>query len=371
MPLGENEVLGVLRALIPRRAFFEGLDDLLMYSVKTMSAGMMLMLAAVDMAMSGVISGSGPSDPQEREALRRAGWQPYSVKVGDRWFAYNRMDPIGSTLGLAAGFAESAINADWESVSSEDFNEAFVGAVASVASNMMSKTYMSGLAEFFEVMADPKRYGENYAAKLAGSTVPALVAETARQVDPYLRDANTMLEGIRRRIPGLSDELPMARDVFGRPISYQSELGTVYDIFSPIYSKKENPEPIDREIIDQGFSISKPGRNQVFTGIDMGRHAHAYSRFLELSGNELKHPAWGLGAMDLMNQIVSGKHTLSQVYQIRSDGPDGGKEMFLKKLLSNYREIAKQQILEEFPELQREVDLVEAKRRELRMPVLR
>lgn len=340
-------------------------------AVARLSSGTMLMLTAVDMAMSGVISGSGPVDPKEREALMRTGWQPYSVKIGDRWYAYNRLDPIGSTLGLAAGFAESSINADWESIDPADFEEAFVGAVASVASNMMSKTYLSGLDEFFDAMSDPTRYGEGYARRLAGSIVPAISGEVARQVDPYLRDANTMMDAIKRRIPGLSEELPLARDVWGRPISYQSGLGQTYDIFSPIYSKKENPEPIDKEILDQGFQISKPSKNGIFRGVDMGRYPHAYSRFLELAGNELKHPAWGLGAMDLLNQVVSGNHILSQSYQIRSDGPDGGKEGFIRDVMSQYRELAKRQILEEFPEIKREVDILEAKKRELRMPVMR
>jgi hypothetical protein len=371
LPLGDLEILGVLRAIIPRFAVMEVLDAALMYAVKTMSAGTMLMLAAIDMSLSGVISGPGPSDPAEREALLRTGWQPYSVKIGDRWFAYNRLDPIGGTLGLAAGFAEIALNDSDEDIDPADFENALVGSIAAIASNVMSKNYLANISEFFEMMSNPDRYAPSYAADLASTLVPALFAEITRQVDPYMRDANTMLEGMQRRVPGLSDELPLVRDLWGRPISYQSGLGMAYDIFSPIYSKKENPEPIDREILDQGFRIRKPRKDEVFRGVDMKKHAHAYSRFLELSGNELKHPAWGLGAMDLMNQIVAGEHVLSQVYQIRSDGPGGGKEMFLGKLLSDYREIAKQQILEEFPELQREVDLVEAKRRELRMPVLR
>lgn len=336
-----------------------------------MSSGTMLMLATVDMAMSGQVSGAGPIDPREREALLRTGWQPYSVKVGDRWFAYNRMDPIGGTLGLAAGFAEVAINADWEAVEPADFDEAFVGAIAAIAGNLMSKTYLTGISDFFEAMADPRRYGEGYAKKLAGSLVPAGVAEAARQADPHLRDANTMLDAIKRRTPGLSQDLPLARDVFGRPISFQSGLGQIYDIFSPIYSRRENPEPIDREVIDQGFGISKPGKAQIFQGVDLGRYPHAYSRFLELSGNELKDPAWGLGAKDLLNQIVAGKHVLSRVYEIRSDGPGGGKEIYIQRIMSRYRNLAKRQLLEEFPEVRREVEAAEENRRQLRMPVMR
>jgi hypothetical protein len=41
----------------------------------------------------------GPSDPQMNRAWRDAGNQPYSIRVGDTWYGYNKVDPLGMHLG--------------------------------------------------------------------------------------------------------------------------------------------------------------------------------------------------------------------------------------------------------------------------------
>lgn len=138
---------------------------------------------------------------------------------------------------------------------------------------------------------------------------------------------------------------------------------------SPVKIADEKHEPIDDEILKQGFNITMPDRRQTFTQegttvpIDMAKHPAAYSRLLELAGNELKHPAWNLGLKDLLNSIVSGDHPLSAVYNLKTDGPEGGKEVMIRDLISQYRDLAKKQVLEEFPEIQQEVaDKADAKR---------
>jgi hypothetical protein len=49
----------------------------------TMGSGLSARLRST--RWEGRISGGGPSDPQEAAALKNAGWQPYSVRVGDKW----------------------------------------------------------------------------------------------------------------------------------------------------------------------------------------------------------------------------------------------------------------------------------------------
>ena len=58
--------------------------------------------------MRGEISGAGPTDPQQRAAMLANGWQPYSVKIGDTWYSYRRLDPFASILGPTADLVELA-----------------------------------------------------------------------------------------------------------------------------------------------------------------------------------------------------------------------------------------------------------------------
>ena len=335
--------------------------DLALARISTGTAGLLM---TADLAMNGVVTGKGPDDPGEMATLRRAGWQPYSIKVGDRYFAYNRLDPVGMTFGLSAEMVEILRNSDDPDATTE---EALIAGVMAIANNAMSKTYLSGMSSVMEAISNPDMHGERWFQRLAGTVVPTGVAEIARIEDPVAREAYTMLDSIRRRTPGMSSDLPPRRDIWGRPISYESGLGSFYDTVSPIYSSKDNPEPVDKELLRLESTVSKPAKKTSFDGatVNLERFPEAYSRYLELAGNELKHPAWGLGAKDLLNKIVSGQHELSPIYQMRSDGPDGGKAEYIQGVVNDYRKMAKDQILREFPEVKAEHDRIQRQRRKL------
>jgi len=322
-----------------------------------LSTGTALMMVAADMAMSGVVSGSGPKDTRERQALERTGWQRNSIKVGDRWYAYNRLDPAGSLLGLAAEMVEILNNSEDEDTE-ESVGEAAVAAVASISATVMSKTYLSGLADLFEAISDPKRYTESFVQRLVGSTVPAIVGEAARAADPYGREVFNMLDAIKRRVPGLSDDLPLRRDLWGRPVSHQSGLGWAYDVFSPIYTKPAKNEPIDEEMLRLGKAVSMPSKKATFQGvnIDLNNYPGAYSRYVELAGNELKHPNYDMGAKDLLNAMIKGEHFLSEIYNQGTDGIDGTKAEIIDSIVGEYRKLAREQVLQEFPDIQGEID---------------
>ncbi|MDR3357702.1 MAG: hypothetical protein LBN96_02355 [Desulfovibrio sp.] len=293
----------------------------------------------------------------------RMGWQPYSLKIGDRYFSYNRLDPSGSTLGIAADIAEVVTHMDHED-REVDAEEAGIYFAATIAGNVLSKSYMRGLSEIVEVAANPKMNAESFANRFAGSFVPSGIAAIAQQQDPYRLEINSMIDAMKSRVPGLSGTLPRRRDLWGRAISYRSGLGGIYDAVSPIGSRRINPEPIDREMLRNEVWVAAPKRQVAFDGVtvDLTRDEFkgAYSRYAELAGNGLKHPAWGKGCMDYLNDVVTGKSEMSSVYAMRSDGPDGGKATFIRAAVSEYRDMARAKLLEEFPALRA---YVEAKKR--------
>lgn len=335
-----------------------------------MGLGTMAMMTGADMAMNGHLSGSGPEDSGTRAAMSRQGWQPYSMKVGDRWFAINRLDPVSSLFTMSADIVDTLRNAQHEALDDADTEKLTVAAVASWAANMTNKTYLSGLASLFEAMADPDQFSEGMIQRLTGSVVPAGVANVTRQMDPYRREVYSMLDAIKARTPGLSKDLPARLNVWGEPISYESGFGTAYDALSPIYTRTSKNEPIDAELIKQEANLTMPRRRTSFNGatVDLGQHPQAYARYVALAGNELKHPAWGVGAKDLLNQIITGQHPLSAVYSMRTDGPDGGKVVMIKDIMRQYQDLARQQVLQEFPEIAEKVGVTQERQRALRYP---
>ena len=305
-----------------------------------LSLGSMVMMATVDLVGQGLITGGGPSDPSLKSAMRNTGWQPYSIKIGDTYVAYNRLDPIGMTIGLAADSAE--IMGQVEETTATEIAGSMVMAVAK---NLTSKTYLSGPAELFEMFSDPDRYGDRYIARMAGTLIPTGVAQIERTVDPTLRDARGMLDQIRSRVPGFSEDLPPRRNLWGEPIVLSGGLGP--DIVSPIYTSTQTPSPIDKEIVRNQVSIKMPSRT--LDGVELT--PEEYSRYVELAGNELKNPGTGLGAKETLDALVSGDLPDSARYLEATDGPDGGKQLIIRNVVTAFRQAARGRLFEESPDL--------------------
>lgn len=335
-----------------------------------MAIGTGAMLSFADMTMSGQISGRGPAEKGQKQALTRTGWQPYSIKLGDRWVSYNRLDPIGSLVGMSADATELLMEAQHDSLEDPDTERLAVAGALAFAGNLTNKTYLSGLSSIVEALNDPQRSAESWAQRLAGSVIPAGVAQIERIDDPTVREVYSMMDAIRARTPGLSADLPPRLDLWGQPFTTESGLGKPFDALSPVYSRNPTENPIDQEIIRVGSNVTMPARRTSFNGVtvDLSQHPKAYARYVQLAGNELKHPAWNLGAKDYLNAVVSGEHPMSAVYRLRSDGPDGGKDVFIRDTIRDYRERARRQILEEFPEVSGEVGVKRENQRALRLP---
>ncbi|MCC7047208.1 MAG: hypothetical protein IT562_10885 [Alphaproteobacteria bacterium] len=325
-----------------------------------MALGTMTMAMAFDLASDGHITGSGPpkgsEHASERAALYRTGWRPYSVKIGDRYFAYNRIDPTGFMLGLGADIAEAVQNMDAaDEHTSAEIQKAMFAAAMSAGNNVMSKSWFRGVGDLMQAMTGSERQGSNYVEKTVSSLfVPSIVNEVRTQIDPYMRETHDMVSKVKSRLPYLSRDLPLNRDLYGRPRSYESGLGQTFDTLSPIYSTKDNPEPIDTEILDQGISFGTPPRK--IGDVKLAFKPAIYSRFLELQGqvkpSEMDAPKlvqkYGdLPLLQVLNGIVTGDHPLSAEYKQIEDADD--KKKFFDKILQDYRRAARVQVVTENP----------------------
>lgn len=345
------------------------------------STGSMLLLSMMDLALQGKITGKGPDSPSERAGWQRLN-QPYSVKIGDKWVSYNRLEPVGSTVGIAADLAEAVVNAE-KDIGNHDFEQAMTAAVFATGNNILSKTYMQGTADFMAAVSNSQMKGDSYMKRVLGSAVPAGMAAVARNGipgivsgDPYQRVAETYVDALRRRIPGLSKDLPLARDLWGQPRKYESGAGWAYDMFSPAYMKSAKPEPIDKELADLQYYPDMPDhklqlRDVTGQPVKLELNAAQYSRYSELVGNGWKHPAWGKGLKDTLNDLVTGKNPMSALYVDRKrmdqhDGGDRAKNM-LKSFFSQYHDGARRQLLKENGDLQARYD-EKTKMRDARVP---
>jgi hypothetical protein len=318
------------------------------------ATGSMLLMASMDLALNEQITGKAPKDAGARANFQRRGQQEYSVKAGDVWYSYDRLDPMGTLLGLGADIAGIIANANEDEEST--IEEAVAASTLAIANNVTSKTYMLGVSELFAAMGESETRGKRYFQRLAGSIVPAGVALASRQTDPYMKQASDMQEAIQRRIPFWNESLPKNLDLWGRPRDYRSPHGVMYDALSPIYAKKENPEPIDAELKRLEFYPNMPRREITYKGVtlDLSHTPKIYTRYVALAGNEIKLPQYGnKGAKDFLNALVSNRDSLSPLYELYSD-EGGGKADYIQGVVNDYRDAAEAKLIDEFPELQAE-----------------
>ena len=244
--------------------------------------------------MHGRLSGSGPSDPRERASLLQAGWQPYSVKVGDRWVSYSRFDPLSMLAGVAADFVEAG-----HSAKPQEADKLAVHLTLGIAKNLTSKTWLSGAADFFQMLDDPDRYGDRYFRNLAATAaVPSILNQTAQAIDPNLRDARTLMDAIKARSPGLSQSVMPRRDMWGEAITRGDSVGP--DFVSPLYATNVTNDPLRAEVARLRVPVSMPQRDVMVNGERVPLNAQQYDEYQRVSGaaagqalrDAMRSPQW-------------------------------------------------------------------------------
>ena len=228
-------------------------------------------------ALDGTITGAVPPDPAKARLLYADGWQPYSVKIGDRYVSYSRLDPLSTTVGVAADMATLP-----SGLSDRQKEDQATILVASIMGNLASKTWLSGASAFVEGLADPGRYAGNWLERTVSAfAVPAGVAGVARAIDPVSRKRESIGDAIKARIPGMSQDLMPRRDVFGEAIQNDS-LGP--DFVSPFWQSMAKNDPVVAEMLRIEKSLSAPGKQYSEDGERLDYSPEEYDRYHEIAG---------------------------------------------------------------------------------------
>lgn len=213
--------------------------------------------AIAELASKGIVTGSPPSDDNQRRLMMANGWQPYSIKIGDQYYSYRRLDPFAMTFGTAADLATMG-----DGMTEKQREKGAALWTASVVANLASRTWLSGVTDALEALQDPERYSGNFIKRLVGAaTVPTGSAQIARTMDPTMRETPDIPTYMSSRMPGQSDDLLPKRDVWGQPIV--SEGGVGPDILSPIWTSTDRKDPITQEALRVGATISPPKKGEL------------------------------------------------------------------------------------------------------------
>ncbi|MDQ0511666.1 hypothetical protein [Ancylobacter amanitiformis] len=305
-----------------------------------MALGSLFAGVAAHLALSGQVTGGGPSNPEAKKAMLETGWRPYSMPVTDEdgntaYVQYGRLDPYGTAIGLVADIVELMVaNPD------KDYSQAAQAVVVSLAKNLWEKSALINAKRAFDAFSDPENKLPNTMGQTAGAMLPFSSLLRGVNPDPYLREARGFVDGMIKGVPGLSDTLPMKLDVWGDPMLVNIGL-----------SGHQDHDVVDAEMnriaLQTGQSLGKPAPN--FEGVDLrditlkdGRNA--YERFQELSGH--------LPGQKPLKQVVA-KLIKSTAFQDLPDGDPGVKGTRLNaiaRLVSEYRTSARKVLISKYRE---------------------
>jgi len=285
-------------------------------------------LTGFALAAAGKIVGQPPEDANERRLWYRQGKQPNSIKVGDQWVSFSRIEPLGMLLGI---FADAHQFADRFTV--DEAGEMWSMVMGSIASNLTSKTYLRGLTDVINVIQEPERYGERYIHNfLSTLAVPVGVSYMAKAYDDKLRQAETIVDAVKRRVPGLSETLPERLDIFGDTV--KSEGTPVYRFFSPAYLKTSRNDQVANELL--AYDVSFPAIGKSFRGVELTPEQR--NSLVELTGK----PAY-----QILQKVIQ-----SSGYQ---QLPGILKQRVLEKVIRDVRADAREYWVHQYPDLMRAI----------------
>lgn len=173
------------------------------------ATGTGIIALGIGLAQKNLLSGNYPSkDPKERQRWKAEGIQENSVKIDGHWISLNYLGPVG--LLFNAGKQINDAQAQGENKSTQAF-----AAVGGLGQGLLGQSFLQGFSGFTNAITDPQRSAKSYANSLASSLVPSAINDVANATDKFQRQADTTIEAVKNRIPGLRETNNKKNDVYG------------------------------------------------------------------------------------------------------------------------------------------------------------
>lgn len=320
------------------------------------ATGYMTVGAAAGLYFSGRLSGNGPADAETRNAWRQSGWQPRSIKMGNRWISYDSLEPFSSILAFVADIGDNA------SLMSEAMTEEWLRKVGYlVGMNVTNKSFLSGLKPLTEMMSMDFSRSEVWATNMANNFIPfaAVRNELANQFNPGRRELEYEWQDvILNRNVGMRSALPnQFNPITGEMVAMHNPVVRIMNGALPITIGSED-SPAMKLLRDSGFDLE-----QTFTTDSFGTRLdnEARSEMGRLMGKQkLDKKIQAL----LTNKQVKEELKMyrdQRLYKQRPGDSPTKADNFdisqsfthrqLRKIFSQAKKVAEQQMYEDRPEL--------------------
>ena len=227
---------------------------------------------------------------------------PTSIKIGDRWYSYSRLDPIATVLQVWV----DTIDIIRTATKHGEVEAALKRIPEMMAGLVYDKTMVAALNDLVYIASRPGPGIARLLSRYATSFVPAIIRGAARAADPYLRESRPVGDGVfwtkdllekafrRALVPWT---LEPRIDIWGNPINVRMAdrplTDFLYRMLTPIgaYTVGQ-PHPADLVLLkwnqdhpeDQYWPVP-PDRTFTVFGVEFYMPDSIYTEYLQLSGS--------------------------------------------------------------------------------------
>lgn len=214
------------------------------------------------------ITADGTGDMAKNFELMQTGWQPYSIKIGDKWYEY-RNTPLAIPFAMV-GYWRDGQKYHGKKEDSERLSILMYGTLKYI----MDLSFLQSLSSFFDTFSkENASQGKNFFSKSTKETeklaksvlIPNAFTQASRSMQEIMnlpmKEAKDMGAQITRDMPVLRDRLDNMYNSLGDPV-----MANQVSKFLPFKMKSE-PTGNDKELYDiianNNAWIMKPGRGTV------------------------------------------------------------------------------------------------------------
>ena len=343
-----------------------------------LTLGSILHREGVITGSQGQLSGQGFTQSQDLRNLKKnTGALPYAFRYFDeesgkhKYVQFGRFDPFGAFFGMIADF-----NEQYDKLSEDDMRRvggnmlilmskqggdasdylskgdkiANFGSASwsALSRNLVSKTYLKGLADFMEVLtSDDTSKWKNYKNSKIGSFYPNVFAKLVN--DPFYKDTKTILDEVKKRT-GVG-EVEDKYDFRGNKLKMggTEKMRLFNGLFNPFTYSEEIDDPVASEILRLG--VNMPMMRDTLRGdIDLtlfksGNGQTAYNKQMELLG---KVKISGLSLDERLRNVINSDYynRLSDPVSLDNNNKDEGtKARYLKQIIKSYHTAVEEEII--------------------------
>jgi len=284
------------------------------------------------------INGGGPSEPQQKQALMKIGWKPWSFKVGNTYISY-LATPMAIPLAI---LGETLDNQQYKKSGSRALFETGHASLTKALLVPFDMVFLAGLSDFFRMLdsSQPEQAESRAKAFFArmGSalTIPNFLKDIDQKGIPWILEvlgADTKLDEKKARVT-LTDgafiaNTPALRQFLGQPD--QDLLGNPIKTTGRTFSFSKADPLIEVLAVKNAFP--SPARKERLLGMIPMEEQEFYD-FRIARGNKLNEI---LNKPEMIEQLRNSKSYVAQeiVKKATSAATEYAKGQLIQKMVEN------------------------------------